>query len=126
MDENPPPVAKVRPWKRMEPLSIPIIPSLLALPLVGIWHFACKPHVDVKRIYCRFGSIASVRDATAQDEAEWGKFLDNVQEYSPVYEHGLGPGNQLKVGTACTAFRCHDCKPGAWDANDHIARIVKQ
>ncbi|KAJ7087479.1 hypothetical protein C8R44DRAFT_565270, partial [Mycena epipterygia] len=72
----------------------------LALPL-GIWHFACKSHVDVKRVYCRLGSIVgdstsrkalnsmsaadmetlqnSVRAATAVDEAEWGKILDNVQ-----------------------------------------------
>ncbi|KAJ7431690.1 hypothetical protein B0H11DRAFT_1848485 [Mycena galericulata] len=119
----------------------------LALPL-GIWHFACKSHVDVKRVYCRFGSIvsdstarkalnsmsaasletlqASVRDATARGESEWGKILDNVQQYSTVYEHGLGRENQLKVGTACTAFRFQDCKPGAFDANDHIARSIKQ
>ncbi|KAJ7110688.1 hypothetical protein C8R44DRAFT_934414 [Mycena epipterygia] len=119
----------------------------LALPL-GIWHFACKSHVDVKRVYSRFGSTIanstcikalhsmsdasmgdlqkSVKAATARDEAEWGKILDNVQEYSPVYEHGLGRENQLKVGTACTAFRYIDCKPGAWDASDHIARVIKQ
>ncbi|KAJ7142583.1 hypothetical protein C8R44DRAFT_865911 [Mycena epipterygia] len=119
----------------------------LALPL-GIWHFACKSHVDVKRVYCRLGSIvgdstsrkalnsmsaadmealqASVRAATARGEAEWGNILNNCQEYSTVYEHGLGRENQLKVGTACTAFRYHDCEPGAWDANDHVARIIKQ
>ncbi|KAJ7751341.1 hypothetical protein B0H16DRAFT_1691293 [Mycena metata] len=117
----------------------------LALPL-GIWHFACKSHVDVKRVYSRFGSIVSdstarkalnsmtasslaalqdsVGDATARGEVEWGKILDNVQEYSPVYEHGLGRENQLKVGTACTAFCYDDCKPGAWRAADHIARII--
>ncbi|KAJ7431586.1 hypothetical protein B0H11DRAFT_2384233, partial [Mycena galericulata] len=72
----------------------------LALPL-GIWHFACKSHVDVKRVYCRFGSTVSdstarkalnsmseasladlrqsVQGATARWESEWGKGLDNVQ-----------------------------------------------
>ncbi|KAJ7495704.1 hypothetical protein B0H11DRAFT_2227223 [Mycena galericulata] len=69
---------------------------------------------------------ASVRDATARGESEWGKILDNVKQYSPVYEHGLGHENQLKVGTACTAFGYEDCKPGAWNADDHIARVVKQ
>ncbi|KAJ7708549.1 hypothetical protein B0H16DRAFT_1667975 [Mycena metata] len=117
----------------------------LALPL-AIWHFAVKSHVDVKRVYSRFGSIVSdptarnainsmtasslaalqdsVHDATARSEVEWGKILDNVQEYSPVYEHGLGRENQLKVGTACTAFRYDDCKPGAWRAADHITRVI--
>ncbi|KAJ7815078.1 hypothetical protein B0H14DRAFT_2375595 [Mycena olivaceomarginata] len=52
----------------------------LALPL-GIWHFACKSHIDVKRVYCRFGSIIS--DTT-------------------------------------------DCKPGAFNADDHVARVIAQ
>ncbi|KAJ7020892.1 hypothetical protein C8F04DRAFT_1224175 [Mycena alexandri] len=119
----------------------------LALPL-GIWHFICKSHVDVKRVYSRFGSIVSdstarnalnsmsaaslrtlqesVRDATARGESEWGKILDNVQQHSPVYEHGLGRENQLKVGTACTAFRYDDCEPGAFDAQDHIDRVLAE
>ncbi|KAJ6584221.1 hypothetical protein B0H10DRAFT_1833009, partial [Mycena sp. CBHHK59/15] len=119
----------------------------LALPL-GIWHFACKSHVDVQCVYCHFGSIVSdstvcntlnsmteaslaalqesVGDATEQGESEWGKILDNVQQYSPVYKHGLGQENQLKVGTVCMAFHYEDCKPGAFDANNHIARVVKQ
>ncbi|KAJ7815211.1 hypothetical protein B0H13DRAFT_2242621 [Mycena leptocephala] len=117
----------------------------LALPL-GIWHFACKSHVDVKRVYCRFGSTISdstarkalnsmsaaslanlqhnVRDATARDESEYGKVLDNVQQFVPVYEHGLGRDNQLKVGIACTAFRYDNAKPGAFNAADHIARVI--
>ncbi|KAJ7737529.1 hypothetical protein B0H16DRAFT_1762389, partial [Mycena metata] len=119
----------------------------LALPL-GIWHFVCKSHVDVKRVYCRFGSIVadstsrnalnsmsaadfqtlqeSVQDATSRDESEWGKILDNVQQHSPVYEHGLGRDNQLKVGTACTAFHYDDCEPGAFDAQDHIDRVLAE
>ncbi|KAJ7691362.1 hypothetical protein B0H17DRAFT_935216 [Mycena rosella] len=119
----------------------------LALPL-GIWHFACKSHVDVKRVYCRFGSTVSdttarnalnsmsaadlselrerVRDATERGEADHSKIIDNVQENSPVYEHGLGRENQLKVGTACTTVRLLDCKPGAFNAADHIGRVVQQ
>ncbi|KAJ7661825.1 hypothetical protein B0H17DRAFT_953379, partial [Mycena rosella] len=45
----------------------------LALPL-GIWHFACKSHVDVKRVYCRFGSTVS--DSTAR------KALNSMSEAS--------------------------------------------
>ncbi|KAJ6542182.1 hypothetical protein DFH09DRAFT_1089247 [Mycena vulgaris] len=36
----------------------------LRLPL-GIWHFTCKSHVDVKRVYCRLGSIVS--DSTTRN-----------------------------------------------------------
>ncbi|KAJ7223786.1 hypothetical protein C8J57DRAFT_1440220 [Mycena rebaudengoi] len=68
----------------------------LAMPL-GIWHFACKSHVDVKCVYSRFGSIVSdttarntldsmtevglnalrekVADATERGETEWGRTL---------------------------------------------------
>lgn len=119
----------------------------LALPL-GIWHFACKSHVDVKRVYTRFGSTVSdstarkalnsttaasmrelqadVSDAAAKGESAVGKILDNVQQNSPVYEHGLGRENQLIVGTACTVFYYEDSKPGAWYANDHITRVCDQ
>ncbi|KAJ7820033.1 hypothetical protein B0H13DRAFT_1921451 [Mycena leptocephala] len=34
--------------------------------------------------------------------------------------------NQLKVGTACTAFFYDDYEPGAFDANDHVARVIKE
>ncbi|KAJ6595092.1 hypothetical protein DFH09DRAFT_1413007 [Mycena vulgaris] len=68
----------------------------------------------------------NVRDATERGEVEWGKIIDNVQQYSPVFEHGFGRENQLKVGTACTAFRYRNCKPGAWNAKDHIERVIKQ
>ncbi|KAJ7850896.1 hypothetical protein B0H14DRAFT_2161412, partial [Mycena olivaceomarginata] len=67
-----------------------------------------------------------VRKATEEDESRWFKIIDNVQEYSPVYEHGLGRDNQLKVGTACTAVRYEDCKPGAFNADDHVARVIAQ
>ncbi|KAJ6545695.1 hypothetical protein B0H19DRAFT_1308385 [Mycena capillaripes] len=119
----------------------------LALPL-GIWLFATKSHIDVKRVYSRFGSTVSdstackalasmsdaslaklreeIRDATARGETEYGKIVDNVQQYATVYEHGLGRENQLKVGTACTAFKFDDCKPGAFNADDHISRVIKQ
>ncbi|KAJ7739719.1 hypothetical protein B0H14DRAFT_2638215 [Mycena olivaceomarginata] len=78
----------------------------LALAL-GIWIFACKAHVDIKRVFCRFGFSVSdttahhalnsmtdsdrdkmqckVRDATEEGEAEVGKILDNIQRYDRVF-----------------------------------------
>ncbi|KAJ7271364.1 hypothetical protein B0H12DRAFT_1303319 [Mycena haematopus] len=119
----------------------------LALPL-GIWQFACLTHVDVKRIYTRFGSTVSditvrkalssmsaadmsalrlcVQDATARGESAWGKIFDNVQYYSAVFEHGLGRENELKIGTACTAFKFNGYQPGAFTASDYIARVIQQ
>ncbi|KAJ6563964.1 hypothetical protein B0H19DRAFT_1285077 [Mycena capillaripes] len=119
----------------------------LGLPL-GLWFFACQAHIDIKRVFCRFGYSVSdstarkaletltdaslndlkkqVRDATERGEVEWGKVSDNIQRYDKVYEHGLGKQNELKHGTACTAFRFDDCKPGAFNAADHIARILEQ
>ncbi|KAJ7310769.1 hypothetical protein DFH08DRAFT_1046027 [Mycena albidolilacea] len=119
----------------------------LGLPL-GLWLFACQAHVDVKRVLCRFGYSVSestarnalnsltgadlsalqeqVRDATARGEVDFGKISDNVQRYERVFEHGLGKENVLKHGTACTAFGLDDCKPGAFHAADHIARVINQ
>ncbi|KAJ7693463.1 hypothetical protein B0H14DRAFT_3661877, partial [Mycena olivaceomarginata] len=119
----------------------------LGLPL-GFWLFACREHVDIKRAFCRFCYSVSdstarnalmtltnssleklreqVRDATRRGETDWGKVLDKIQRYDRVFEHRLGWENILKVGTAGTAFKFDDCKPGAFDANDHIARIISQ
>jgi hypothetical protein len=119
----------------------------LALPL-GLWLFACKAHVDVKRVLCRFGYSVSdstarnalntltdasldalkeqVRDATERGETKFGKISDNIQRYERVFEHGLGRENEMKHGTACTVFGLDDCEPGAFHAADHIERIIKQ
>ncbi|KAJ7811583.1 hypothetical protein B0H13DRAFT_2383779 [Mycena leptocephala] len=119
----------------------------LGLPL-GLWLFACQAHIDVKRVLCRFGYSVSestarnalntltdaslnglrerVRDPTARGETEYGKISDNVQRYERVFEHGLGTENELKHGTACTAFGFDDCEPGTFHAADHIARIIQQ
>ncbi|KAJ7488649.1 hypothetical protein B0H11DRAFT_1720338, partial [Mycena galericulata] len=119
----------------------------LALPL-GIWQFACQSHVDVKRVYCRSGSIVSdstvrkalksmsavdleslrqkVREAMERGESGGGKSLDNIQHYEIAHEHGLGGDNRLKVGTACIVFKYNGYQPGAFDAGDHIARVIKQ
>jgi hypothetical protein len=97
---------------------------------LGVWHFAAKSHIDVKRVYSRFGNIVSdntvrnaldsmtgsslsllrdsVRAATDQGETKWCLILDNVQEYCPVYEGGIARESILKVGTAATAIRLDD------------------
>ncbi|KAJ7308761.1 hypothetical protein DFH08DRAFT_927373 [Mycena albidolilacea] len=119
----------------------------LGLPL-GLWLFACQAHVNIKRVFCRFGYSVSdstsrkalnsmtdssmnhlqekVRDATERGTADYGKVLDNIQRYDRVFEQGLGRESQLKVGTACTAFRLENAKPGALRADDHIARVIAQ
>jgi len=121
--------------------------AYLAMNL-SIWHFACKSHVDVKRVYSRFGSILSdtttrrcldsLTDGSLSDlrttvaaGIERGEMvccivLDNVQQYCLVREHRLGRQDQLKVGTAATAVFLDDYAPGAFDLQDHLARVEKQ
>ena len=116
--------------------------------VLGIWHFAAKSHVDVKRVYSRFGNTVSdttarkaldsltgsslailresVKAATERGETEWCLVLDNVQEYCPVYEGGIARQSILKVGTAATAIRLDDCKPGAFDLQSHLARVAQK
>jgi hypothetical protein len=67
---------------------------------LGLWHFAAKSHIDVKRVYSRFGNIVSdntvrnaldsmtssslsilresVEAATRRGQTEWCLILDNV------------------------------------------------
>ncbi|KAJ7859848.1 hypothetical protein B0H14DRAFT_3628484 [Mycena olivaceomarginata] len=116
--------------------------------LLGIWHFVCKSHVDVKRVYCRFGNTvadttaraalrsmtadgmekmrADTQDANTRGETEHCLLLDNVQEYDRVYEPGLGLQNRLKVGTAGTKVKLQPCAPGAFDARDYYARVARK
>jgi hypothetical protein len=115
---------------------------------LGVWHFAAKSHIDVKRVYSRFGNIVSdttvrkaldsmtgsslahlrnsVKNATERGETEWCLVLDNVQEYCPVYEGGILRESVLKVGTAGTAIQLDDCKPGDFDLQSHLARVAEK
>jgi hypothetical protein len=68
----------------------------------------------------------SVKNATERGETEWCLVLDNVQEYCPVYEGGISRESILKVGTAATAIRLDDCKPGAFDLQSHLARVAEK
>ncbi|KAJ7799790.1 hypothetical protein B0H13DRAFT_1673295, partial [Mycena leptocephala] len=119
----------------------------LAMAL-GVWHFACKSHIDVKRVYCRFGysvsdttarhalnsmttaSLAELRDkikdATERGQTEGCLLLDNVQQYCDVHEQGIGRQSQLKVGTAGTWVELEDCAPGAFDAEPYYAKVAEQ
>ncbi|KAK6981217.1 hypothetical protein R3P38DRAFT_2808316 [Favolaschia claudopus] len=114
--------------------------------LFGIWHFACKSHVDIKRIYCRLGNcvadqtartaLISMTDADTAEmraeteaanirgEVEHATILDNVQEYDYVYEQGIGRHSRMKVGTAATKISLHGCAPGAFSASDYHARVA--
>ncbi|KAJ7906434.1 hypothetical protein B0H13DRAFT_1880588 [Mycena leptocephala] len=115
----------------------------LAMAL-GIWLFACQAHVDVKRIFSRFGY--SVSDTTAPsmtgadmtalcikiaEAARKGRrniclLLDNVQEYCDVFEQGIGRQSQLKVGIAGTCVELDDCAPGAFDAKPYHDKVALQ
>ena len=68
----------------------------------------------------------SIKDATERGETEWCLVLDNVQEYCPVYEGGIARQSILKVGTAGTAIRLDDCKPGAFDLQAHLTCVAEK
>ncbi|KII90232.1 hypothetical protein PLICRDRAFT_108509 [Plicaturopsis crispa FD-325 SS-3] len=115
---------------------------------MAVWLFACKAHIDQKRVMCRFGlgvhdstirdalkslSVssleklrASVKSGTDAGEMRWQIVLDNVQEYCPVREHRVGRQDELKMGTAATAILLEDCAPGAFNLTDHLDRVAKK
>ncbi|KAJ7162019.1 hypothetical protein C8R46DRAFT_1282301 [Mycena filopes] len=119
----------------------------LAMAL-GVWHFACKAHIDLKRVYCRFGYAVSdttahnalnsmsdaaleglraeIAEAMARGEREGCLLVDNAQEYCEVYEQGIGRQSQLKVGTAGTWVRLYDCAPGAFHAKPYYDKVAQQ
>ncbi|KAJ7687950.1 hypothetical protein B0H17DRAFT_1135959 [Mycena rosella] len=110
----------------------------LALPL-GVWQFACKSHVDEKRIFSRFGFTVhdttaracldslsdaslsklqeSVADGVEKGEMRWQYVPDNVQEWCRYETFAL-------VGK--TSLKSEDCAPGAFDLQDHLNRAMKQ
>lgn len=118
----------------------------LAMQL-GIWHFACKSHVDVKWIYSRMGSCISdvaarkaltsmsaarmdllrqeVLAAADKGEVLFAIVLDNVQQYVRVFEHGIGIENKLCQGTFATAIRLDDVEPGAFDLKTYHDRLLE-
>ncbi|KAK7050355.1 hypothetical protein R3P38DRAFT_2604844 [Favolaschia claudopus] len=117
----------------------------LALPL-AIWQFACKAHVDEKRIMSRFGfSVhdttaracldsltdssmsrlrALVKEGIANGTHYWQFVLDNIQEYCRQRDHRIGREDVLKIGTAATAILMEDCAAGAFDLQDHLDRVL--
>ncbi|KAJ6550402.1 hypothetical protein DFH09DRAFT_1501362 [Mycena vulgaris] len=119
----------------------------LALAL-AVWQFACKSHVDEKRIFSRFGLTvhdttaraclislsetslaelrASIAEGVAAGEMVWQYVLDNVQEWCRQRDLRLGRQDVLKVGCAATALLLEDCAPGAFNLQDHLDRVMKQ
>ena len=109
---------------------------------MGIWHFACQSHVDVKRISTRMG--LSIHDNSACDalnsltdermqflktliaesmqtgQVLYTTVLDNVQQYAQVFEHGIGRENQLRQGTFATVIHLEDIEPGAFDLKPQL------
>ncbi|KAF7971926.1 hypothetical protein HWV62_19447 [Athelia sp. TMB] len=114
---------------------------------MGIWLFACKAHVDLKRVLSRFGlsvhdktihdalkslskgSLTQLKKAIVADLADpkstgnTATLLDNIQQYVEAHEEGIGRASQLKCGTAATAVRLDNCAPGAFDLKDHLDRV---
>ncbi|KAJ7939559.1 hypothetical protein B0H13DRAFT_2300240 [Mycena leptocephala] len=82
----------------------------LGLP-IGIWLFACQAHVDIKRVLCRLGY--SVSDSTARNA------LNTLTDSSL---------NDLKSKTTSNdMIACWSTGwPGAFNADDHVARVIKQ
>ena len=115
---------------------------------LGIWHFVAKSHINIKCVYSPFRNIVSdstvhkaldtmtgsslsilwdaVNDATKWGETKWCLILDNVQEYCPVYEGGIGRKSILKVGTAGTAIHLDNCKPGAFNLESYLSCIAQK
>ncbi|KAJ7501869.1 hypothetical protein B0H11DRAFT_2188720 [Mycena galericulata] len=119
----------------------------LALPL-SIWQFACKAHVDEKRIMSRFGfsvhdstaracldsltdsSLSHLRKSVAEGIANktiyWQIVLDNVQQYCRARDHRIGREDILKICTAATAKLLEDCAAGAFNLQDHLDRVMRR
>ncbi|KAJ7263041.1 hypothetical protein C8J57DRAFT_1071083 [Mycena rebaudengoi] len=119
----------------------------LALPL-SVWMFACKAHVDLKRVCSRFGFTVhdttaracldsltdssmtelrrSVAEGVAVGQMRWQLVLDNVQQFCRQRDLRLGRQDILKVGTAATALLLEDCAAGAFNLQDHLDRVMKQ
>ncbi|KAJ6628483.1 hypothetical protein B0H10DRAFT_2209395 [Mycena sp. CBHHK59/15] len=124
-----------------------ILRGYLALPL-AVWQFACKAHVDEKRIMSRFGFTVhdstaracldsltdssltelreSVADGIAAGTMRWQFVLDNVQEWCRQRDNRIGRQDVLKIGTAATAILLEDCAPNAFDLQDHLDRVMRQ
>ncbi|KAF9005371.1 hypothetical protein BDZ89DRAFT_1145164 [Hymenopellis radicata] len=114
---------------------------------LGIWLFATRAHIDIKRALSRMGlsiSDTTVRKALAamsdagrdklrksvaehaeRGELGWRIIMDNVQGYALVREPGHGKQSVLKVGTAATAVRLYDCPPDAFKLEPYLARVIE-
>ncbi|RDB16838.1 hypothetical protein Hypma_002483 [Hypsizygus marmoreus] len=114
---------------------------------IGVWQFACKAHVDEKRILSRFGyavhdttvweclnslsdsSLKALRNSVAEGVAQgtltWKFVLDNVQRWDAQREHRLGRQDQLRIGTAATAIKLEDCAPGAFNLEPYLENVMK-
>ncbi|KAF9010904.1 hypothetical protein BDZ89DRAFT_1226378 [Hymenopellis radicata] len=117
----------------------------LAVPL-GIWLWACRAHVDIKRALSRMGlSIsdttvrdalvsmsaagqaklqASVKDHASRGELGWRVIYDNVQGYALTREFGHGKQSTLIQGTMATAVRLYNCPPDAFKLQPYLDNLI--
>lgn len=67
---------------------------------------------------------AELTEAIGRDLEKWlyGRF-DNVQSYSKRRDVRIGRTNQMRIGTAGTAFEMEDFDPRAMDVDDRIRRV---
>ncbi|KAF9024016.1 hypothetical protein BDZ89DRAFT_936258, partial [Hymenopellis radicata] len=118
----------------------------LAMQL-GIWLWACRAHIDIKRVLSRMGlgiSDKTVRKAlismanlgqenlqksmaeyAERGELGWSVVMDNVQSYALVRQFGHGKESTLICGTAATAVRLYDCPPDAFKLKPYLESLVE-
>ncbi|KAE9394068.1 hypothetical protein BT96DRAFT_828278 [Gymnopus androsaceus JB14] len=108
-------------------LSIGIFPLIL-----GIFHFACKSHVGLKRIYSLQGmaetALSELQDKF-QKSARVGILshsttIDNTQEHAVVHEFGMGRTNTTRTGCGGTAIGLHGVKQHTFCRSDYLERII--
>ncbi|KAJ7627263.1 hypothetical protein FB45DRAFT_749505 [Roridomyces roridus] len=120
--------------------------AYLAMPM-GMWLFSCKAHNHVKRLLCRIGLAssdttvrralislgnsrirqlaASTAEALAHRRPYSRKIIDNIQQYQPVHEAGIGHSSRLEAGTAGTAAILEDFAENAFDYDAYNERVMK-
>ncbi|KAJ6572387.1 hypothetical protein DFH09DRAFT_1277375 [Mycena vulgaris] len=116
--------------------------------VLGVWLFACKAHIDIKRVFCRFSYSVSdttvrnalnsmttasleelravVKAATDRGETDGSLVLDNIQDYRELWEQGIGRQTELVQGCAGTWIQNLDCAPGAFDAKPYYDKVALQ
>ncbi|KAJ7633589.1 hypothetical protein DFH06DRAFT_1139927 [Mycena polygramma] len=99
--------------------------------VLGVWQFACKSHIDLKRVYCRFGYCVSDKTArnalTSMTTSSLNALRARVLRATALgWFDGIGRHSQLKVGCAGTWVKLDGCAPGAFLAEPYYAKVALQ